>query len=223
MGWLATTRSILEILYFASGIAIAIFAFLGLKQIQLGLEQLRITKEIAKKNAKREGVKLAAEQCRYYAEECVRTRQKVIIDYNQKGFKFLSARPNQPPFVIQNGEITSHNFDLKALTEEMPKSESMIHYMNTLEAFAIPFAAGLADEDVGYGETARAFCRAVAEVMPVLFQLRRTEMGRFESTLKLYEMWRRRLDAEAALPVIEKMGEVVKKGGERIKPLDHDF
>jgi len=85
MGWFATTRSIFELLYFASGIAIAVFAFLGLRQIKLGLEQLKTTKEIAKTNAKRESVKFASDQCRYMAEQCVPLRTALATEYICRG------------------------------------------------------------------------------------------------------------------------------------------
>jgi len=59
--WFETLRAILELLYFAAGIAIAVAAFFGLRQI-------RLTKQIAIKNAKREDLKFAAERCQYFAE-----------------------------------------------------------------------------------------------------------------------------------------------------------
>jgi len=221
MVWFATTRAILELLYFVSAIAIAIFAFLGLRQITIGIEQLKITKEIAKTNAKRESVKFASDQCRYLAEECLRLRTEFGTEYSKSGFKFLQQ--GQPPFVIQNGEITSHSFDLKALREELPHCNSAVLYLNSLEAFAIPFAAGLADEDIGFSEAARPFCQGAAEMMPVTFHLRQKNLGRYESSVKLYEMWSRRLVVEAAAPVMKAMGDLKKAAEERIKPLDHSF
>jgi len=59
--------------------------------------------------------------------------------------------------------------------------------------------------------------------MPALFYLRHTNAGRYESAVKLYEMWSRRLAAEAAAPVMKAMGELKKAAEERIKPLGHDF
>src|SRR5580700_3378773 len=62
--WFGYARSVLELLYYLSGIAIAVAAFWGLKQ-------LTISKQIARENAKREAYKLAADECRYYAKEIV--------------------------------------------------------------------------------------------------------------------------------------------------------
>jgi hypothetical protein len=226
MGWFATTRALLELLYFASGIAIAIFAFFGLRQITLGLDQLKITKEIAKTNAKRESVKFAADQCRYFAETAMPLRAKMVEEYNRAGWTFLRvATPlGQLPFTIQNGEVTSHNFDLKALDDQYPKTgETLVSYLNALESFAIPFAYGVADEEIGYKETARAFCHEIQTHMPAIFHMRKVNIARYESSMKLFVLWNNRLVAEATAPVMKAMGELSKAAEERIKPLDHNF
>jgi hypothetical protein len=112
MGWLKTAHDIFETLYFAAGIAIAVFACLGLKQIKLGLDQLKLTKEIAKTNARRESVKFAADQCRYFAETVMPSRLKMLEEYSRAGWTFLSTPrpPNQLPFVLHGGEIANNNF-----------------------------------------------------------------------------------------------------------------
>src|SRR5690242_154478 len=63
-GWFAATRAILETLCFVSGIVIAIAAVVALGQI-------RLTKQIAKSNARRESVRFAADLCKYFAEMVV--------------------------------------------------------------------------------------------------------------------------------------------------------
>ncbi len=142
MGWFATTRTILELLYFVSGIVIAVAAVFALGQI-------RLTKQIAKANGRRESVKFAAELCKYYAETVVPLWLKANEDYHRQGLKCLGIveQQGQPPFVIQNGEIVSHRFNVKQLMDDAPKFNSSVTYLNSLEAFAIPFAAGVADEE----------------------------------------------------------------------------
>jgi len=226
MGWLATTRAILELSYFASGIVIAVFAFLGLRQIKLGLEQLKITKEIAKTNAKRESVKFASDQCRYFAEIALPLRFRMLQEYTRAKWTFLSdpKPPDRLLFVIQDGEIASNRFDLKALDEQFPNTgEIVVNYLNALEAFAIPFASGVADEEIGYRETARAFCQDMQRCMPVIFQMRNENLARYESSMRLFVLWNNRLAAEAAAPVMKAMGELKKAAEERIRPLDHNF
>ena len=217
-GWFATTRAILELLYFASGIAIAVAALLALKQI-------RLTKQIAKTNARRESVKLAADLCRYFAENVVPFWTKTTEEYNSAKFTFLAVNPpqGQPPFVIKDGEIVAHCFDLNKLSQEVPKANFAVNFLNTLEAFAIPFAAGVADEEIGYKETARPFCQAAQSYMPLLFQMRAQNAGRFESIVKLYGTWTNRLAAETVAPMLKVMQQLAKSGENRISPLDQGF
>jgi hypothetical protein len=214
-------RSILELLYFASGIVIAVAVVLSLKQIRIGLQQLKTTREIANTNAKREAIKLAAEQCNYYAERTVPLFTEFVSEYKRLGLKYMSTKPQ---FAIQNGEIVNTNFDTKLLDAEVPKIIiPLVNFLNSVEAFAIPFAAAVADENLGYQETAINFCQTVRVHMSGLFQMRRTNNGRFESTIRLYMLWNNRLVGHALAPIMETLEELVKSGQEqKINPLGTD-
>jgi hypothetical protein len=201
----------LELLYFASGITIAVAAIWG-------LQQLRITRQIARTNAKREALKFAAERCQYYAEVVVPLKAKMVEEYDRLGLRFLS---NHSKWAIQDGEIVKYNFETKLLDAEVPKLfNSIVYYLNALEAFAIPFVASVADDDLGYQEAALSFCSSVKLSMPAFFQMRRKNAARYESTIKLYDLWNKRMLANASIPTIESMTELVKSvEKERIKPI----
>jgi hypothetical protein len=215
--WFTVVRAVLEVLAFLSTVALAVAGVLALAQI-------RITRQIAKTNARRESVKLAADLCKYYAETVVPNHDKANIDYKTSALKYLSvfAPAGQGPFILQNGEIVAHFFNVKLLADELPKHSAAVHFLNMLEAFAIPFAAGVADDDIGYRETARPFCQAVLNYMPAIFQLRVQNSGRYESIVKLYETWNTRLAAELAAPAMKAMQQLTESAKARIKPLE-DF
>jgi hypothetical protein len=234
MNWLSIARTVFELLYFTSGIAVAVAAFkglgqlkVGLNQVKIGLDQLKTTREIASTGARREAVKLAAEQCRYFAETAVPLRSKFIEEYNKAGWHFMSTAqlPGQPSFSLQNCEIAQHFFDLKALQAEFHVGgNGIILFLNALEAFAIPFVAGVADEEIGYQETAPAFCGSVIESMPAIFHLRTTTGVRFESAVRLFALWNNRTMATAMAPMIGALGDWVKIAGkEKIKPIEPSF
>ena len=97
-------------------------------------------------------------------------------------------------------------------------------YLNALESFAIPFAEGVADEDIGYRETARPFCQEAQICLAAIFHLRRLNKGRYESLIKLLSLWSNRLAAEAAVPVLDLLGGLVKEASKgRIKPIEPVF
>ena len=210
--WFVTVRAVLELLYFLAGIAIAGAAVFALRQISL-------TKEIAQKNARRESVKLAAELCRYFAETVAPQLATAMDEHNKSNLGYLSVL-NQPPFVLKDGEIIANNFNPKLLPNG-PAHLAGVKAVNILEAFAIPFIEGVADEEIGYRETVSGFCAAVQAFMPLIYQLRVTNAGRFESTVKLYEIWNGRLFAKMSGPALKVLQEAVKKGeSTQIKSLD---
>lgn len=196
--WFADLRAVLELVYFMSGITIAIAAIFALKQISL-------TKEITKKNARRESVKLATELSRYYAETVIPQWGKALTEYNAQHLGYLTVLA-KPAFVLKDGEIVSNKFDQQSLPKGK-QHEAGIQLINFLEAFAIPFVAGVADEDIGYTETAQSFRIAVEQFMPLIYRFLVNQEGRFESTVKLYE--HRRIVAagfDAPAPAILERG-----------------
>jgi hypothetical protein len=209
--WFSYVRQILELLYYLSGVAIAVAAFLGLKQLE-------ITRQIARTNATREAFKLAADECRTYGQEVVPLLTAFVTEYDKSKLTFLSSPPN---FAIENGEIVKHNFDVKLLDAEVPRIlVPLVSYLNAVEAFAIFFTAGVADEDIAFQETAVAFCKATISVMPAYFQMRRTNAARFESTIKLFDLWSKRLHVKAMSPAIKSMEDFIKSvGNEKIRPI----
>ena len=208
--WFAKMRAVLELLYFLAGVVIAVAAVWG-------LEQLRITRRIARRNAEREAVKFAAERCQYFADYAVPAGGKFFGEYNRLGLRFLDPAK----FNVRQGEIVEYNFDLKRLAAQIPPIINLLaNYLNTLEAFAIPFVARVADADVGFRETALAFCQGVKLMMPALFYMRQTQSARYESTIRLYELWNKRLQATSAAQAIKPMQELIRSAdNERIRPM----
>jgi hypothetical protein len=194
-GW-PVIKSILEAAYFVAGIAIAIAAFKGLGQLNIGLEQLKATKEIAKKNALSEALRFATERCQYFADVVVPAQEVFIQAYMQAKCTFRQMSANCS---VKNGEInTSPGFNTAAFDSESVRLRMEIPtFLNTLEAFAIPFVARVADDDLGYQETGISFCSMVRDTLVLLYHTRQRDYsGRYESTVKLYERWNDRRIAE---------------------------
>jgi len=93
--------------------------------------------------------------------------------------------------------------------------------LNSLEAFAIPFAAGVADDEVGFQETAGTFCQIVEQLIGMVIVLRRTG-ARYESTVKVYDRWKSRLvaqDLEGKMKLMQQQHKTMAEKG-KIKPRD---
>jgi hypothetical protein len=202
-GW-PIIKSILEALYFIAGIIIAGAAIKG-------LDSLKMSREIAKTNAKREALKFATERCQYFADKVVLAHEVLSKAYQQAKCTFIAM---SPLCSVKNGEIITnagfnsavYNAESLRLVGEIPR------YLNTLEAFAIPFVALVADDDLGYQETGIPFCTLVKEALVMLFHTRGTIYSApYQSTIQLYERWDARRIAEERIQKLKKAEQDAKQ------------
>ena len=214
--WYLYLRAILELLYFLAGLGIAVGVYLG-------LEQLKLTKELADASNKREAVKLAAQQCKYFAEAVVPAYEKLTEEYNNRALTSLTVHLNlkPPAFVLKDGKFIVSDLNAALTKSEMPKIQThIVHYLNAAESLAIPFAAGVADDEIGFQETGPAFCNGLNECMPAVFHLCQTQGVSYASILTLFCVWNDRRTARLMAPALKTaqawVDEVDKK---RIKPL----
>jgi hypothetical protein len=205
------TRGVIEVVYFLS---VAIAAWLGLRQLTLtknladaAVKELTLTQKLADSNSRREAVKLAAVQCKYLAEEVVPAYDTLGEKHNREGLTFMRIVVGQPPaFLVRNGEIVHANYNMQTLATEFAKvNREVVTYLNMAESFAIPFAAGVAADDIGFQETANSFCLGITSCMPAIFFIRQTQNVRYVSALKLYEIWSNRLAAQALAPLLPNL------------------
>lgn len=195
-GWFLNLRAALELSYFVAGIVIAFFAAFALQQIAL-------TKKIAAANAKRESLRFAAERRQYYAETCVVLQTRVVNEHTRLGLSFL----NHPQFSIVDGGVLPQNLNQGMLAQQYAKMPNdIVTCLNSIEAFAIPFAAGVADDEVGFQETAGTFCQIVEQLIGMVIILRTTG-ARYESTIKVYDRWKSRLVAQDLEGKMKRMQE----------------
>lgn len=203
--WLIELRPIMETLFFAATVALAVFAFKA-------LEQVKISKDIARTSAKREAFKLAAEQCRYFAETVIPLSDKLHAQCAKLNLTSFS----NPKFEVLDGEITFPNFPESSVLVDFQKCQyEMMTFLNSIEAFAVFFVSGVAEESVAYRETGTTFCVTMKKMMPAVYLYRKYGV-RYESTVKLYEIWSARAASEELLKTkksIDTELTKLKKGG----------
>jgi hypothetical protein len=219
-GWLII-KSIIEALYCISGIVIAVVAVRGLSQLRIGLEQIRLTKEIARVDAQREALRFAVERCQYFAEVVVPGGQKFLEAYLAANCTFFQTVPK---FRVTEGEIIPEGPVNHTLydTEATRLVMAVPIFLNAFEAFAIPFVARVADDDLGYQETGTSFCAAVKDWLILFYKMRGTHYsGPYQSTITLYERWTTRRKSDDAAQALKNAEATARKQGkpERVDPL----
>jgi hypothetical protein len=223
--WLTgDVRSILELMYFLSGPAVALAACLALKQLRLAKEQLAVAinaldhaKRDLQIRSRREAVQLAAERCEKFGEMMM-TRRNAHMDKIQADGIELKI------WVLTNDAFERASLKDRSAAEQWvaqlrAKPDALISataVLNELEAFAIYFARGAADEETAYPVVGALFCTEVQIFAPYLIDLRHKDVpgltsGPFQNSIDLFNLWHLRmrqkeLEAEANKLSLEVSG-----------------
>jgi hypothetical protein len=202
---------LLEDLYFIAGIAIALLAAIGLRQLTLTRSGLQLTQSLAQDGQRREALKLATDQCRYFAEMLLPEWKKLNERLAAGAYRHVIQGVDllNPRFTVKNNFIAIPNFDQKRTLDELHRLEA-IDFMNLIEAFAIFFGTGMATDDVGYYETGIPFLQIMQQFMPAFLAIRQAQSGRYLSAVSLYERWQARYIKEQLTFIRNTLDERIK-------------
>jgi hypothetical protein len=165
----------------------AIFGVIGLG---FAYCQYRHSVRIAERNERRAAVELAARECARYGSVLM----KQLVELNQK-IKQSDCKYLEHYKIIKEGEQLK--FDATAVTAEdkqrievyMPE---IMCVLNSLEGFAIPFATGVADDDVGFMECGRSFVTIIENNLG-LYSF--SDLNHYYlSSQKIYVRWKKRIN-----------------------------
>jgi hypothetical protein len=194
-------RSILELLYFLATIGLFMVAVKGLSQINIGLQQIQTTRDIAKEQARRDAFKIAHEQCRFFAAEVI--EKKTIAAYDRVFFK-----PGQEYDITVKGD--RFELDKRVITKELKTqldtNLQITYAINAMEGFALFFASGIAEDEIGFRETGIAFTQLVRIFGPAFYVYQVNNLAKYKSCVELYESWNERVKKE----LLEKQKEEIE-------------
>jgi len=209
-----TVKNYTELIYFLTAPVLVFFAWRMLEQLKIGssqvkaaAEQIITAKKISEINTKRESMKIAAEQSRYFAKEIIPEINKFLKQKYQQKFPILLKAT-----VTVNGthiECKSDNFP-GLLEEVYSDSGSCIETLNRIESFSMFFACGVADADVAYRPICTAFCDFVKIFLPFLTVVNERH-NQFSNTIHLYMAWSMRKHFEQTEKEISKHKEHLSK------------
>lgn len=182
-----TLRTILELLNFTSGIVVAIFAGIALKQ-------LKIAKDNAKITAKREAYKLAADQCSYYFQHVIPLQDKFDSYVKEAKITFFEKAK-----VEISGKKIGIRILQKTQKEKMEPelkqiAAQLLPVLNCMESFSIFFVNGIASEEVAYRSVGRTFCNATKDLLPFILLV--GEGKHWPNVVKLFHLWNGRNEGE---------------------------
>jgi len=198
-------KTVLELLYYCSGVVLAFLAAIGLRQISLAKASIRTAAEIAKTSAKRDSFKLAAEQCAVYYNDIVPLVNKYDACLEKRG---LSA--------VMEGWLTEINGDRIKIRpksrvikeryfKELMEDNTDLPILNALEGVAVLFTSGVASEQVAFSSIGHTFCNVVHQFLPKLILI--NDGSYFQHVLSLYMLWQKRIERQGLDADRKKMDE----------------
>lgn len=175
--------------------------------------QYRFSVKIAEQQNRRASVELAARECTLFGIEIM------------KQFQELGSKIESQTSFLQDCkiELTAGNlrYDASAVNPEVmakmrPLADESLRVFNRLEGFAIPFVAGVADDEIGFVECGRAYVQIIEKYCPLMVFTNNKHY--YQSAQKLYSKWKSRIvkqdrNAELTKLVIEFTEKLAEKSG----------
>lgn len=187
----ATVRPWLEIAYFAAGILVPIAALLAVWQIRVAKAQLETTKELFKTQSKRNAFELAVNECRNFSDRLT----PLVFELD----KYIEESKLT---IFEKAEITKSEDGIKVTLKDLDSAEleklkavkkQITEILNTLEAFALFFTTGVADENIGFHTVGGWFVHEAERAAKLLTVLNATQDDS-KAIWVLYFRWEKRLE-----------------------------
>jgi len=220
-------KSLLENLYFLSAPILAFLGFVIFKQIKLAKKQLIIAQQQLsesqkqiKINSQRQAATLAAELVKGFIEEIV----PLVDMINSKNEQINYKNPISPVKDFMNSELTK--IDKNIIDSLTNKPEEIFHLeltlVNKLEAFAIYFANGIADEKIAFTSTGDLFCQCVETYYYYIsiLRARKGDLHAYEDIVALYKCWKDRINSYLAKMEKDELSEEIVKKMQKLQEFD---
>jgi len=185
--WIDSSRSIIENLYYISGIVIAIAALIGLIQIILTKKEMQV-------RFRRESVAAGTQQSEVYSDNIMPLQDKLTKE-------LIPLKLPEKKFKVENFSLSS--FKRQCSTDEyklylralLKNIDLFTAINNKMISFASYFVNGIADERAAYCSLSSAYCDYIAVYYPFFVLIEETSKSADEpELLVLYRIWKNRMD-----------------------------
>jgi hypothetical protein len=181
MEYIDTTKSVLENLYYLSGILILI-------SIAIGLFQLSIAKTTLNINSQREAAKLAVNQIDIYMTQIIPLQNKLYQTEKEKNISKIKLEIGDFNSEFLTSKMGKEEF-IKSFRKRIPISSEVISVLNVMEAFSVYFVKGIADEEIGFSSIGTTFIHSVENLYFDIASYNYEKTESFQNLIKLYEIW----------------------------------
>jgi hypothetical protein len=208
------TKSIIENIALLSAPLVLFISIIGLRQLQIAKNSLKIT-------SARDAAKLSFEITKEYDEK-----------FNQAYYNLAKAMQKNgiPEFegIITDFTITEYNKLDKNLRDKWEKNYSkieieFIHLTNLLECYSISFVKKIADEDIAFNIDCYLFLQLTELGYPYIIKKHNEDKINLSclNTIQLYKIWKSRIIAMHNEQEFKNLQEKIRTAGvmEPLKPI----
>ncbi len=181
-------RAWLEIIYFISQVVLTILVLLGLRQLTLAKDQLVLSERIFRTQSKRQSVEAAVLECRRFSETIVIDS----ISFDEFCDKQDITYFDDVAFIRTDGgfKIDATNAKREDVAKLANASELINKLINGMEAYALFFLSGVADERIAFLCNSKTYIER-AEHLFKIFPICNVEKDDAEPIKVLYFRWRK--------------------------------
>ena len=195
----------LEIANYLSTVTLAVVAILALRQISLAKQQIETTKELFKKQSKRASIEATINECKRFADHVIQDHIKIIEHCQKNNITFFS----DVKFQRDGDSITVDATNAKK--EDAPKLKEMgsllTSFCNGLEAHAMYFLSGIADENIAYHTNAQSYLDLCEDAYKIFASAGKKSKD-IDAIQTLYFRWATRMEKDE---LAEQQIEINKK------------
>lgn len=170
--------------------AVAVASVIAMMGFLFALSQYQHFVEIARRNERRAAIELTARESTHFGAVLIPGFGKLRKQIENSGcqffahFKLIRSETELKP---DAAAVTEDDYN--RLNEHFPET---LRLFNLLEGFAIPFAAGVADDHLGFVECGRSFVTTFEQFYGLY--ARHELKHYYPSTQAVYWKWRRQLE-----------------------------
>lgn len=184
MTYIDTSKSVLENLYYLSGILILI-------SIVIGIFQLSIAKTTLNINSQREAANLAVKQIDIYMTQIIPLQNNLYKVEKEKSVDKIKMEIGDFKAEFLINKIGGVEY-MELLKKRMALSTEVLSVLNIMEAFSVYFVKGVADEEIAFSSIGTTFINSVENLYFDISSCNYEKSENFQNLIKLYELWNKK-------------------------------
>jgi hypothetical protein len=183
---------------------------------------LNIAKNDIQTRSRREAASLAALQHDRFVERVMPLYENLLEAMNENKIPRLAYPPEGAVANFDENQLQTPQAQ-EWLNNAKPLLDNAVTYLNALDAVAVYFMNGIADEELAFPAMGRPFCRQVERVQLILAYHQSIAPHSYDAIISLYNIWKERVNKLHLESQVDALtGRLKDYSDRKIKPIGTD-